>query len=60
LFGTQNSQEKEPQDDGFGEDKSSSSNKIRVDVGRGSKSSVLYLNDIEKDPDKSWLFSSFF
>ena len=37
------------------EDSSSSSDKYRIDVGRGGKKAILYLNDIEKDPEyKSW------
>jgi hypothetical protein len=29
--------------------------KIRIDVGRGGRNAVLYLNDIEKDPEyRSW------
>ena len=32
-----------------------SSKKYRIDVGRGGKNAVLYLNDIEKDPEyRSW------
>lgn len=31
------------------------SKKYRIDVGRGGKNAVLYLNDIEKDPEyRSW------
>ena len=48
-FGNKNSLDEVPKDDGFDEEESSSSEKIRIDVGRGSKTSVLYLNDIEKD-----------
>ncbi|EED96555.1 THAPSDRAFT_261059, partial [Thalassiosira pseudonana CCMP1335] len=37
------------------EGRSSSKKKYRIDVGRGGKNAILYLNDIEKDPDyQSW------
>lgn len=37
------------------EESSSSKKKYRIDVGRGGKNAILYLNDIEKDPDyQSW------
>ncbi|KAL3809942.1 hypothetical protein ACHAXA_011384 [Cyclostephanos tholiformis] len=49
----ENAAKKVTNDNDFGQDESL--NKIRVDVGRGSKTSVLYLNDIERDPEySSW------
>ncbi|KAL9181303.1 hypothetical protein ACHAXT_010108 [Thalassiosira profunda] len=37
------------------EEEEESSEKYRIDVGRGGKAAVLYLNDIEKDPEySSW------
>ncbi|KAL3756674.1 hypothetical protein ACHAWU_002577 [Discostella pseudostelligera] len=37
------------------EDNSGAEEKFRVDVGRGGKNAVLYLNDVEKDPQyRSW------
>ena len=37
------------------EDSSGTGEKFRVDVGRGGRNAVLYLNDIEKDPQyRSW------
>jgi UDP-glucose:glycoprotein glucosyltransferase len=45
----------ESEDDNVDEEQSSLSPKIRVDVGRGSRTAVLYLNDIEKDIEyRSW------
>jgi UDP-glucose:glycoprotein glucosyltransferase len=55
LFDNENSAEKVQHENHFGQDESLSLEKIRVDVGRGSKTSVLYLNDIERDPEyNSW------
>ena len=50
-----NSLENEQSDHaGYGEEEDTSE-KFRVDVARGGKNAVLYLNDIEKDPIyKSW------
>lgn len=45
----------ESDDDNVDEEQSSLPAKIRVDVGRGSRTAVLYLNDIEKDIEyRSW------
>lgn len=46
--------EKAPEEEEAEEEKSSAE-KYRIDVGRGGKTAILYLNDIEKDPEyRSW------
>ncbi|KAL7520848.1 hypothetical protein ACHAWX_005549 [Stephanocyclus meneghinianus] len=51
-----NDQDNEDDDeDDEAESTGPSSKKYRIDVGRGGKKAVLYLNDLEKDPEyKSW------
>ncbi|KAL7540042.1 hypothetical protein ACHAXR_009809 [Thalassiosira sp. AJA248-18] len=58
MFGDEKSIAKDPEDyygDGEEEEDKSPSEKYRIDVARGGKNAVIYLNDIEKDPEyKSW------
>ncbi|KAL3801369.1 hypothetical protein HJC23_006979 [Cyclotella cryptica] len=48
-------QDNEDYDEDEAETSGSSTKKYRIDVGRGGKKAVLYLNDLEKDPEyRSW------
>ena len=55
LFNDEDLVHEPDNESGLGEEESSSQERFRVDVGRGGKNAILYLNDIEKDPAfRSW------